>query len=147
MARRNSNKIEPSQMTATLSSASVAPGAVGEFTADLSQIASLMNRRFYRQGLNWAVAGFKILTGTGVTGNVTIKQLPNTWVLSNSWEKSMRAWLRMSNEALQEAESVRPKFMDFKIYADATHHSAGFGANLLPIDGQLPVAAPYTLGS
>ena len=146
MARRSSNKIEPAALTLTLSSTSVAAGTTGEFTADLSQIASLMNRRFYRQGLNWAVSGFKVLTGTGVTGSVTIKQLPNTWVMSNSWEKSMRAWLKMNNEALAEAESTRPRFMDFKIFADATHHAAGFASNLLPIDGQLPVAQPYTLG-
>ena len=38
----------------------------------------------------------------------------------------------MNNEALAETESVRPRFLDFKIYADATHHAAGFGANLLP---------------
>jgi hypothetical protein len=55
----------------------------------------------------------------------------------------MRAWLKMNNEALAEAESTRPRFMDFKIFADATHHTAGFGANLLPLDG---LALPMTPG-
>jgi len=107
---------------------------------DLSQVASLVNRRFYRQGINWAVAGFKILT-TG-TGQIQISKLPNTWVMSNAWEKSFRAWQRMNNEALAENESIRPKFLDFKIYADAAHHQLGYGANLLPVSSGLGVFAP-----
>jgi hypothetical protein len=39
----------------------------------------------------------------------------------------------MNNEALAQTESVRPKFLDFKVYADADHHQLGFGANLLPV--------------
>jgi hypothetical protein len=42
----------------------------------------------------------------------------------------------MNREALAESESVRPKFLDFKIYADAAHHAAGYGANLLPLSAQ-----------
>jgi len=132
MARRTSNKIEPAVLTVTLITPTVPSGATGEFTADLSQIASLVNRRFYRQGLNWAVAGIKILTPA--LGNVSVTKLPNTWVMSNAWEKGMRAWLKMNREALQETESVRPRFMDYKIFADDVHHSAGFIGNLLPVD-------------
>ena len=102
---------------------------------DLSQVCSLVNRRFYRQGINWAVAGFKILSVDTVgtpSGIVSLRKLPNTWVMSNAWEKSFRTWQRMNNEALSEAESIRPKFLDFKIYADAQHHQLGFDGNLLP---------------
>ncbi|MBT3657466.1 MAG: hypothetical protein HN544_04640, partial [Euryarchaeota archaeon] len=143
MARRTSNKIEPAEMTLQLITPSVAAGAVGSFTADLSQIVSLVNRRFYRQGLNWAVAGIKILTTN--SGTIQVSKLPNTWVMSNAWEKGMRAWLKMNNEALAETESVRPRFMDYKIHADETHYDAGFAANLLPYDGALP-PAPYAVG-
>jgi len=99
---------------------------------DLSQVASIVNRRFYRQGINWAVAGFKFLTTSSYKGNVTVTKLPNTWIMSNAWEKGFRAWQKMNNEALEEAPSIRPKFLDFKIYADAAHHAAGYGGNLLP---------------
>jgi hypothetical protein len=61
--------------------------------------------------------------------------------MSNSWEKSMRAWMRMNREAMAETESVRPKFLDFKIYADDIHHDAGYAANLLPFS-TLGVATP-----
>ena len=63
---------------------------------DLSQCASLLNRRFYRQGINWAVSGFKFLTGADSTGIITIQKLPETWIMSNSWEKGFRNWQRMN---------------------------------------------------
>jgi len=131
------SKIEPAVQTLVLPLPSTGSGATTVSYCDLSQIACLVNRRFYRQGINWAVAGFKFLTAAPTGGNqligaVTIEKLPNTWVMSNSWEKSMRAWSKMNREALAETESIRPKFLDFKIYADAAHHQAGFGANLLP---------------
>lgn len=148
MAKRSYSKkgrnIEPAVQTIFLSTPVVSSGNTGSFTADLSQIASIINRRFYRQGINWAVAGFKILTGG--TGSIAIQKLPNTWVLSNAWMKGFKAWQRMNNEALSEAGSVRPKFLDFKIYADPTHYFSGFGNNLLPYDGQVPIAAPYAAG-
>ena len=101
---------------------------------DLSQCASLVNRRFYRQGLNWAVSGFTLITTPSSSGNVVFSKIPDTWVASNSWEKSMRSWMKMNNDALSETESVRPRFLDFKVYMDQAHHAAGSAANLLPVD-------------
>jgi len=140
---KRSNKIEPAVQTLTFATPSVTAGNVGNFTIDLSQVASLVNRRFYRQGINWAVAGIKILTLAN--GNIAVSKLPNTWVLSNSWEKGMRSWSRMNREALAESPSVRPKFLDFKIYADDVHHTAGFGANLMPLSatGMAAVAGEW----
>ena len=131
MARKNNRrkKIEPSVLTMFLSTNPIEGGSSTSYI-DLSQIASLMNRRFYRQGIQWAVSGFKFLSNN--TGNITISKLPSTWVMSNAWEKSFRVWQKMNNQALAETESVKPKFLDFKIYADADHHQLGFGANLLP---------------
>jgi len=148
MARRTSNKIQPAAMTILATTANVGSGATGTFTADLSQMASLLNRRFYRQGLNWAVAGFKIFTGPGVQGLVTVKQLPNTWVTSNAWEKAFRAWNKQQMEAVDDAgaESAVARFRDFKVFADVEHVSSGFGGNLLPLDGQSPIAQPYATG-
>jgi hypothetical protein len=105
-------------------------GTTSTSYVDLSQIASLLNRRFYRQGINWAVSGMKVFTT--VSSTITVSKLPETWVMSNAWEKGFRAWQRMNREALEETESVRPRFMDFKIYADSEHHQLGYAANLLP---------------
>jgi len=141
MARRKSNKIEPAVMTITLNDSFAANTLTTKYV-DIMQICSLINRRFYRQGINMAVGGFKVLIGNNPTGSppvadqptgiVYLNKLPNTWVMSNSYEKSMRAWLKMTREALSETASVRPRFMDFKIYANEGHHSVGFGQNWLP---------------
>jgi len=129
MAKRASNP-EPAMLSLYINVGSST--GISENFLDLSQVASLVNRRFYRQGLNWAVAGIKVITSGDAVGNLTVSKLPNTWTMSNAWRKSMEKWQRMNRDALRESESVRPKFLDFKIYADADHHQAGFGANLLP---------------
>ena len=134
MARRKystkKSKIEPAVQTMVFP---LPIGLAQSSYIDLSQAASLCNRRFYRQGINWAIAGMKILTPEGTTGGVTVTKLPNTWVMSNAWEKGFRAWQEMNKKALEEAGSVRPRFLDFKVYADAQHHTAGTAANLLPL--------------
>ena len=122
------SKIEPSVLTMTIATPDTAGG---RYYIDLSQCASLLNRRFYRQGVNWAVAGIKVISSKA--GTLSVGKLPNTWVMSNSWEKGFRSWIRMNNEATSEAESIRPRFLDFKVYADDQHHSLGSSANLLPV--------------
>ncbi len=138
-SKKRSNKIEPAVMTMTLATASSQAGVPVSSYIDLSQIASLANRRFYRQGINWAVSGMKVISLS--SGSVNCYKLPNTWVMSNAWEKAMRAWQRMNKEALDESPSVRPRFLDFKVYADAAHHQAGYGANLLPQSAFGPTVA------
>ena len=133
MARRKARipqgkKLQPSVKTLAFRFAAGVAGRTD--TIDLSQCASLVNRRFYRQGLNWAVAGFTFFT-TG-TGGINIFKIPDTWVASNAWEKGFHAWNDMNNEALESTESIKPKFTDFKVYMDEIHHAAGVGANLLP---------------
>jgi hypothetical protein len=94
---------------------------------DLSQAASIVNRRFYRQGLNWAVAGFtfQFSTSDTVTGNLRVETLPTTWVCSNAWHKMFAAWHRQQREALEDGdqESVLARFNDFKVFMDSTHLS------------------------
>jgi len=124
-------KIEPAVQTLTFRIPEGTAGLEKQFI-DLSQCASLVNRRFYRQGINWAVSSMKLIS-TDFSGSLTVSKLPETWIMSNSWEKGFRNWQRMNNEALEEADSIRPRFLDFKIYANQEHHAAGFGANLLPI--------------
>jgi hypothetical protein len=129
-------KIEPAVQTITLNMSNPMTPVAGQhkYFVDLSQIASLANRRFYRQGINWAVAGITVYSSEPFSMNVS--KLPNTWIMSNAWEKSFRHWTKMNNEALETTESVRPKFLDFKIYANSFHHTNGYGANQLPISSE-----------
>tara|TARA_B100000459_G_C8590429_1_gene207476 strand:+ start:785 stop:1765 length:981 start_codon:yes stop_codon:yes gene_type:complete len=116
---------------------------------DISQCVSALSRKFFRQGLNWAVAGGRIIMPTASTpdGNgVYLSTLPHTWTMSNSWEKVFRAWRRQQKEALEDGdqESIRAAFNDFKIHADANHLQNGFGTNLLPVNlGPQSVVGPF----
>lgn len=122
-------KIEPAVQTLTFDL-----DAEAETTTqyiDLSQVASLVNRRFYRQGLNWAVAGFSWHTSD--VGGLMISKIPDTWVAANAWTKGLAIWNKMNRNALQESETVRPKFYDFKVYMDSDHHRKPLDSNLIPV--------------
>ncbi|AXH79327.1 MAG: hypothetical protein [Circular genetic element sp.] len=130
MAR--ARKLEPAVMKIVSATAALPPLQQSSFTFDVSQMVSILNRRFYRQGLQWVVGGIKF-TASGFKGPVYTTKLPSTWTMSNAWHKGFASWQRMNDRALEGAESVRPKFLDFKIYANAAHHLAGFDANMKPV--------------
>ena len=133
--------MEPAELTMTFVTPNVPSATTDEFYVDLSQCASLLNRRFYRQGINWAVQSIKVIT-QATSGTIAVQKLPSTWTMSNSWMKGFAAWQRMNNDALEEAESVRPRFLDYKIYADVGHHELGFDGNLLPLNSDGVAATP-----
>ena len=147
MARRNNNKmtrmrkIEPSPLTFSFAMP-VVQGVTSRSYIDLSQCASILARRFYRQGLNWAIAGIKV--SSTKPGELSVRKIPNTWVASNAWHKTFALWNKQMNDTLEEGgnESLRARFSDFKIFADFTHVQAGFAGNLLPVDGAGNVATP-----
>ena len=85
---------------------------------DLSLSASIANRRFYRQGLEWAVAGFTIFSNPTVSGGMDFTKIPETWVASNAWHKSFALWREMNDQVLDKEPSIGGKYADFKVYAD-----------------------------
>lgn len=139
MARRRSGrKLQPAVETLTFRLRDGELSGSPVTTIDLSQCASIVNRRFYRQGLNWYVAGFSLITSEGMTGNLVLKKMANTWVNGGAWEKTMRAWLKQQNDAIAEtgAQSTVAKFRDFKIYLDSDHQD-GTAPNHIPVDAGL----------
>jgi len=150
MARRNNNKmthrskkIQPSPMTMTFSLTPDDPATPGKRAyIDISQCVSLLNRRFYRQGLNWAVSRIKI--SSIQAGRLVIGKVPTTWSTSNAWHKTFALWNKQMNDTLEEGgnESLRARFSDFKVFADTTHRTLGKNNNLLPLDYGANVAAP-----
>jgi len=141
--KRSMNKIQPAEQTFFFRIAVPGGGTTINYI-DLSQCASLLNRRFYRQGLNWAVSGFKLLSDQGFSGRVQIQKLPNTWTMSNAWEKSFRVWNKQQMDAIEEAgaQSAVARFRDFKIHMNVDHVTNTFANNLLPSDSFGTVAAP-----
>ncbi len=156
MARRKARvpqgkKLQPVPLTMTFDLGTLDPSPGGGFNTtrtiyiDLSQCASLVSRKFFRQGLVWATSGMKLTTvATDVAGNpvvanpagrLIVRKLPRSWTMSNAWHKGFAAWQKMNREALDEADSVKPKFLDFKIFMDESHWNNGVGTNYLPISG------------
>ena len=98
-------------------------------------MASIVNRRAYRSGINWAVAGFTLHTAPAAgVGQLFIRKLPQTWTMSNAWEKGFRAWQRMIDNATDEsgAQSIKGRFLDFKVFANDNHQLLGVAENALP---------------
>lgn len=119
----------------------VASNGTGKYI-DLSECTSRLNRRFYRQGLNWAVANVKVTMKPAALPNVPstsyVNVIPHTWITANSWVKSFHAWKDQQDTAMDEFDGTEAtaRFRDFKIFADTTHVDATMGNNL----------SPYTLG-
>ena len=115
---------------------------LGQQYVDISQSVSRVNRRFYRQGLNWAVANVKLtlLPAAAPTAPTVayVNSLPHTWVTANAWVKCFHAWKDQQDAALDDFDGrdTASTWRDFKIFADSDHADTGMGNNL----------SPYTLG-
>jgi len=107
--------------------------AAGTQFLDLSQCASLLNRKFLRQGLNWVVSDIEIISD--VSTQVVIHKLPTTWPMANAWVKSFHLWRDSLDQVLDiDGHDIEGKYADFKIFYDSTHEAAGVSGNLLPND-------------
>jgi len=115
-SNRKTKKLQPAVMNLSFT-----PMGNGTNYIDLSRAASVVNRRFYRQGINWSVAGFTVTTaGNTAPGSVTICKAPTTWVTYNAWVKGRAMWEKMKDQVLDGEPSIDGKYADFKINLDST---------------------------
>ena len=139
MARKHfkpKKKLQPAVLNITTQLPAHSGSGTTHKFVDLSQLASIVNRRFYRQGLAWYVGGFTMIT-TGI-GNMTVSSVPNSWVTGGAWEKTFRHWKKQQDEAVEAAgaQSSVAKFRDFKVHMTVDHMTAGFANNQVPIDSE-----------
>jgi hypothetical protein len=132
MAKNTFNKKARSLQPAVMKLNFVLPLNASNYVVDLSECVSRLNRRFMRQGLNWAVGNVKLTTlpasveATGATSYVNT--IPHTWSVANAWMKAFSAWKLQQDQAIAASgsESSVARFRDFKIslednIADAGH--------------------------
>ncbi len=116
---------------------------------DLSLAASAANRRFYRQGMTWAVAGMTLHTPEGVVGSFDVSKVPHTWMANNAYIKSKELWMESQDQVLDIQPTVAARYRDFKVHIDeemvgaalqgASANAANNGEILLPVDrGDFP---------
>jgi len=106
----------------------IAEGVNDPHYLDLFQGLSLLNRRLYRQGqylfidsIDWEVDASHVSSS-----EVLLTSVPNTWISKNAHEKAYRLWREMLKQATQDVAGMpvlKPKWLDFKIFFDATHYA------------------------
>jgi len=122
------SKIQPAQRVLQFT---VPPG---ESYIDLAASLSAVNRRFYRQGMQYAVSKIEFaFAGKPASADfvaVTAYTAGSTWVVHNAWKKAQAHWLAQQREARKLiGQSAKPSYEDFKVYLDDTHRAG----TILPV--------------
>lgn len=139
MAYRKSNgKLRNRKRTpAVLTLSFVAPA--GESYVDLALAMSIANRRGYKQQFRPVIAGMTLYTNNA--GVFSTFVLPDTWVMSNAYDKTRALWKKMNDQVLDDEPSIQGAYHDFKIGMDANHLTQSIqdagnagGTILTPVD-------------
>ncbi|AXH78813.1 MAG: hypothetical protein [Circular genetic element sp.] len=119
---------------------------------DISAAVSAANRRFYRQGMSWAVAGMSLHTADGTTGDFDVSKVPDTWMAQQAYKKSKMLWMKSQDQVLEDQPTVAARYRDFKVYLDNdmtstfqavdSENGATDTVNLLPVDRIDQIAKP-----
>jgi len=91
---------------------------------DLARDLSAVNRRAYRQGKIYHVAGATVHDSSGLVWT-RIGVAPDTWITRNAWYKAYRLWKAMNEQVTEEPTSskILPKYHDFKVFLNTNHRT------------------------
>jgi len=112
---------------------------------DLAQDLSMVNRRLYKQGKVYAVAGISYVFRPEITFplplatdlsvlSVAVATAGDTWSVQNSHTKGKALWNQMNRLVLADNPSIKGTWADFKVRLD-DHHQAAGNADVLDGDG------------
>lgn len=95
---------------------------------DIAEGLSQVNRRAYRQGMEYAVGKvtFTFLGNPQVVSSVRlgVYTAGNTWVVHNAWKKAFSVWMKQQRDARRAiGQSAKPTWEDFKVYLDDAHRA------------------------
>ena len=129
MARRKARKVPPTEYTI------YAELAEGSTICDLGQLLSQINRKSFRQGMQYAVQSIEFYSDNA---DVVVSRLPHHWPMVNAWVKGMELWRKQQNDTAREAGLVDTiaAHRDFKVFGDAAH-----------ADGSYTVMTPKTIAN
>lgn len=107
---------------------------------DIAKALSMINKRFYRQGLYYYVSGGYFVNGT--EAHVQILTVPDTWMTKLAWARGFKIWSKMNRIATSgDAGSIYPKYHDFKVRMTNSANSASITD---PIYGNLNSTTAYS---
>jgi len=114
--------------------------APGSNYIDLAQCLSYVNRKMYRQGMEYVIANIELIGSNADIITLSIQRVVHGWASANSWVKGFEHWNQQVVDNLREAGalSIRGRYADFKIAADAVHVTTD---NLLPLNWLTPAQA------
>lgn len=119
----------------TFATPSTSAGGTTISYIDLGQALSRVNRRMYRQGMDYHIS--KIEINTTVVDNrnaINISAMLPNWVGCNAWKKGRSVWDSIQKKSMREANvSGTAKYRDFKVYLDDQHVVQTANLNLNPI--------------
>ena len=102
---------------------------------DLAQDLSMVNRRLYKQGKVYAVAGitFTFSPANNATQvGIVVSTAGDTWSVQNSHTKGKALWNQMNRLVLKDNPSIKGTWADFKVRLDDHHQTIG---NAVVVDG------------
>jgi len=114
-------------------------GGSGDKYIDIAKELSKVNRRLYRQGKTYYVAGATLtfagnLDPAAHGQYVRIYAAPNSWIVHNAWKKAFAAWKGQQRLAINATSpNAQGTWADFKVYLD-DHHSGGTALPVLDGD-------------
>lgn len=121
----------------------------GSCYIDLAQCLSLLNRKMYRQGMQYVVNDIEIWSAGNA--QASISALPNVWPLTNGYNKAYKVWQKSQWQVLEGEEDIAGKYRDFKIFYNHAHYLKGTDGsgseNLLPDGFELTDMAALPAGS
>lgn len=83
---------------------------------DIARDLSLLNRRLYRQGMEYHIKSISIMSRNTPTGSATASVVPCTWTVMNAYRRGRAAWKAANKEATKNvASDIKGKWSDFRI--------------------------------
>lgn len=107
-----------------------------QYFIDLAQCAALVNRVSLRQGMEYVIDSVEIVTNGAA--NIGIFRIPEHWPAINAWEKAYHTWRKSQDQVLEDNESLKGKYHDFKVRFSSGHD---------PLQNLIPAGYERTFGA
>lgn len=110
--RRKVRGIEPAQRTIFF----VTTPSGGEFdvVVDVAKELSAINRRLYRQGMQYYVSDVSIVSSKGNVFSM-VSTAGDTWMVHNAWKKAYNFWRSQQKQVDSVMPGLQGKWADFKV--------------------------------
>ena len=90
---------------------------------DVAAALSALNRKMYRQGCYYYVNSIEYYDN--LDSYVDVLVLPDTWTTRAAYRRAKGIFDQMNDMALRHAQTVVPKYHDFKVYMSDQHRANG----------------------